>query len=265
MPRHTTRNVQCILCTENRPKAKLLPCSHDNICIMCARKISDSKCPTCRQTIDRVHWDGGRTSYHRLRSEYMRDEKRHLQDTLQLALVGPSTEDSQFIHDLLLRHNDRNYDNDVRQTAYSPNCSHNHTRKSRITVQSLPTNARPSTEEEMIEALDRRNSFVADAFVIVFFGLGEHTLPELQAWDQRARAVADVPVLWLLVHDGNLSVCGGRKRRELLRQRRGFDLRSNLSNKFRTVVKPRENRPYRREEIENLYRLLWTGGRDIDR
>lgn len=265
MPRNTTHNVDCILCAKNRPQAILLPCSHYNICIICARKISDSKCPTCRERIERVHWDEGEISHKRLRSEYLKDEKRHLQDTLQLALVGPSTEDSQFIHDLLLRHTDRNYDNDVRQTPYSPNCSYNRTKKSRITMQSLPTNVRPSTEEEIFEALDRRGSFVADAFVIVVFGLGEHTLPEFRGWDRRARAVADVPVLWLLVHDGNISVCGGRKRKELLRQRRDFNLRSNLSSSFRTVVKPRANRPYRKEEIENLYRLLWTGGRNIDR
>lgn len=132
-----SQETECSICGSVREKVKLIPCSHDGLCLLCARRIPDAKCPFCRSSIQSVNSMEGTYSFKKLHSRYIAEEKRDLKETVQFSLFGPSAEDNKFMLDFLVYHSDEKVSDNVDRTKYSPNCSY-HNLKSRITVQILP-------------------------------------------------------------------------------------------------------------------------------
>lgn len=242
---------ECSICGSVRDSVKLLPCSHDRICLICTRKLLEPRCPFCRSAITSVQIAEGEESYEDLRAEYIANEKRDLKKTVQLSLVGPHFQHNQSVLDLLLKHSRHNSDDELKQTKYSPNCSY-HGLNSRISFQQLPQTNGFSTNTDRFEA---------HAVAIIVNGFDENTLKKFHDWHLKVLRLSSAPIVWILKHDVDwISVCFGENLEELLRQNSDARRSSYIFKLFIPVVKGNGSTECTKHNTERLYEFLWEIG-----
>lgn len=247
-----SQQIECFVCGSLHEKTKLLPCSHEGLCLDCIRSLSKPRCPFCRSTIHHVQTEDGKEFYEDLRAEYLEVEKRDLEKTVQLYLVGPNVRENHSILDVLLEHGQYNAGNQKIQTKFSANCSFDNS-KSNLTVQPVP---------ETIGSWSNVDRFEADAIAIIVHDLDETTYEKFRACHSKVASITRAPVVLLLKHDGNLiSACVGETIKELLEHNSGPSFPENFSKLFIPLVKATESRKWTRDEAGDIYALLWDIGK----
>lgn len=247
-----SHQVDCLVCGRLHDQTNLLPCFHDGLCLDCIRRLSKPRCPFCRRMIYSVRTEDGEEAYSVLRSEYVAVEKRDLEKTVQIALVGPNVQDSQALLDVLLENGQHNSANRERDTNYSANCSF-HNSESRVTVQPIPHRIRFWSNVDDLEA---------DVIAIIVNGVDETTLEKFRSCHYKVVEEIAASVVWLLKHDDNsLSGCTGETIDELLESSSGPSFREDVSKLFFPLVKAGGNKKWTRDEVGDIYAFLWDAGK----
>lgn len=249
----TTENELCTLCSCSRQKAKLLPCLHDEICYVCTRRLCSghSECPICRSEILGVQSVRGRQTVDEIRTTYLSDERQDLRKTKQITLIGYSFQTNNSIIEAIVTHSEKNFENEIDQTRFSPNCLYAK-RECKITERTY------SYEQD---TLINRERFSAHLIAAVVPEVSENTIQRFLQLDGTAKTLSEAPIVWLLEQDGNILVCRGVQKARLMRKAQVRDIGTEFVQEFTAVITATPNRAYSQEQARNLYGFLWKEAR----
>lgn len=249
----TSNNFSCHMCCRTRLQVRLEPCGHDEICSVCfgrhySKDRTRSNCPFCR---NEVHYVKSATGLHDVvdfRSGYVADVRRHLRKTRQIKIFGQSFRANYLILDALMGHSDENFEDQVYQTHYSPNCSYNN----------YVCRIGEHTYSETRNAQTDETGFTSDLTVVVFSDLRGPTVREMSRMDRTAKRFSNAPTIWLLEQNRNISICFGPDKNSIsgLQLPEGRDFR--VENAFSRLITVSGDTTYTRDQMNELYMFLWA-------